>query len=74
MIKNITKHLLCRLDHACLTICHVKLTQSRLLEQKRFDLQSLLPTLWNLCLLLVMFNYYSQARMGSKSIAREAEG
>ena len=64
MIKNITKHLLCRLDHACLTICHVKLTQSRVLKQKRFDLQSLSPALRNLCLLLVMFNNYSSSPNG----------
>ena len=32
------------------TICHVKLMQSTALEQKRFDLRSLLPTLCNLWL------------------------
>ena len=35
-----------------LTLCHVKLTQSTLLEQKRFNLRSLLPALRNLWLLL----------------------
>ena len=37
-----------------LTICHVKLMQSTALEQKRFDLLSLSPTLHNLWLLLVL--------------------
>ena len=37
-----------------LTICHVKLMQSTALEQKRFDLLSLLPTLHNLWLLPVL--------------------
>ena len=32
-----------------LTICHVKLTQSTALKQKRFDLRSLSPALRNLC-------------------------
>ena len=37
-----------------LTICHVKLTQSTALEQKRFDLRSLSPALRNLWLLLLL--------------------
>ena len=36
-----------------LTMCHVKLTQIIAMEQNRFDLRSLLPTLPNLWLLLV---------------------
>ena len=45
---SITRNLITRF----LTICHVKLTQSTALEQKRFDLRSLSPTLRNLWLLL----------------------
>ena len=37
-----------------LTICHVKLTQSTVLEQKCFDLPLLWPALCNLWLLLVI--------------------
>ena len=37
-----------------LTICHAKLMQSTALEQKRFNLRSLLPALHNLWLLLVL--------------------
>ena len=43
----------CNLITRVLTICHVKLTQSTALEQKRFDLRSLSPALRNLWLLLV---------------------
>ena len=51
MIKNITKNLLCRLDHACFDyLSIVKLMQSTVREQKHFDLRSLLPTLSNHCL------------------------
>ena len=32
-----------------LTICHIKLMQRTVLEQKRFDLLTLSPTLHNLC-------------------------
>ena len=46
---SITRNLITRV----LTICHVKLTQSTALEQKRFDLRSLSPALRNLWLLLV---------------------
>ena len=41
-----------------LTICHVKLTQSTTMEQKRFDLWSLSPALRNLWLLLVIKKIY----------------
>ena len=44
----------CNLIMHVLSICHVKLKQSTVLEQKRFDLQSLLPTLCNLWLFLVI--------------------
>ena len=37
-----------------LAVCQVKLMQSTGLEQKRFDLQSLSPTIRNLWLLLVI--------------------
>ena len=37
-----------------LTTCHVKLTQSTALEQKRFDVLSLSPALDNLWLLLIL--------------------
>ena len=49
MIKNnITKNLLCRLDHACFDyLSIVKLMQSTVREQKHFDLRSLLPALSN---------------------------
>ena len=47
---SITRNRLTRV----LTICHVKLTQSTSLEQKRFDLRSLSPALRNLWLLLVL--------------------
>ena len=51
MIKNITKNLLCRLDHTCFDyLSVVKLTQSTVREQKHFDLRSLLPALSNHCL------------------------
>ena len=40
--------------HARIDHLHVKLTQIIAMEQKRFDLRSLLPTLPNLCLLLVI--------------------
>ena len=53
MIKNnITKNLLCRLDHACFDYLSiiVKLMQSTVREQKHFDLRSLLPALSNHCL------------------------
>ena len=52
MIKNITKNLLCRLDHACFDyLSIVKLMQSTVREQKHFDLRSLLPALSNhICL------------------------
>ena len=43
--RNLIRHVL--------TICHLKLMQSTGLEQKRFDLWSLSPTLCNLWLLLV---------------------
>ena len=46
MIKNITKNLLCRLDHTCFDyLSVVKLTQSTVREQKHFDLRSLLTAL-----------------------------
>ena len=51
---SITRNLITRV----LTICHVKLTQSTSLEQKRFDLRSLSPalrTLWLLLALIVIF-------------------
>ena len=38
---SITRNLITRV----LTICHVKLTQSAVMEQKRFDLRSLSPAL-----------------------------
>ena len=41
------------LNTRVLTICHVKLSQSTALEQKRLDFRSLSPTLPNLWLLLV---------------------
>ena len=43
----------CTLIMHALTICHLSL-QSTALEQKRFDLESLLPVLPNLWLLLVL--------------------
>ena len=43
----------CDLITHVLTICHVKLTQSTVFEQKCFDLPSLSPALRNLWLLLV---------------------
>ena len=43
----------CTLIVHALTICHLSL-QSTALEQKRFDLESLLPVLPNLWLLLVL--------------------
>ena len=53
---SITRYLIT----SVLTICHVKLTQSTELEQKRFDLRSLSPTLRNLWLCLVsMFKLYT---------------
>ena len=42
----------CNLMTCVLTICHVKLTQNTAMEQKRFELRLLLPTLRNLWLLL----------------------
>ena len=50
---SITRNLLTRV----LTICHVKLTQSTALEQKRFDLRALSPALCNLWLSLVRYNH-----------------
>ena len=41
-----------------LTICHVKLTRSTSLEQKRFDLRSLSPALRNLWLLLLYKHFF----------------
>ena len=48
---SITRDLITRV----LTLCHVKLTQSTVLEQKRFNLRSLSLALRNLWLLLVRF-------------------
>ena len=48
---SITRKLITRL----LTICHVKLSQSTALEQKRFELRLLSPAFHNLWLLLVYF-------------------
>jgi len=45
-----TTHLITRVS----TICQLKLTQSKALEQKRFDLRSLSPALRNLQLFLVL--------------------
>ena len=42
-----------------LTNCHMKLTQSTVIEQKRFDLLSLSPALCNLWLLLVILFFSS---------------
>jgi len=50
---------LCNLITCVLIICHVKLTQSTALEQKRFDLRSFSPTLPNFWLLLVTIFFYS---------------
>jgi len=47
---SITRNLITRV----LTICHMKLTQSRAMEQKRFDLRSLSLSLRNLWLLPVL--------------------
>ena len=47
----------CNLITRVLTICHVKLTQSTVLELKRFDLRSLSPALLNHWLLLVFDSY-----------------
>ena len=41
LITRVTRNLITRV----LTICHVKLTQSTAMEQKRFDLRSLSPAL-----------------------------
>ena len=43
----------CNLIMHVLTICHVKLTQSTALEQERFELWLLSPTLHNLWLLVL---------------------
>ena len=50
--ENVWSALRTHFDHA-LTICHLSL-QSTALEQKHFDLESLLPVLPNLWLLLVL--------------------
>ena len=42
-----------RLDHECFDYLSRELTQSTVLEQKRFDLRSLSPALPNLCLLVL---------------------
>ena len=44
---SITRNLITRV----LTICHVKLTQSAVMEQKRFDLRSLSPALHSFVIL-----------------------
>ena len=52
-----------------MTICHVKRTQSTALEQKRFDLRSLSPALFNLWLLLV-WSLNRKLRQGRKALVK----
>ena len=61
---SITRNLLTRV----LTICHVKLTQSTALEQKRFDLRLLSPALRNLWLLGSLSNSVFERRTSTGSI------
>ena len=51
------RSIICNLITRVLTICHVKLTQSTVLELKRFDLRSLPSALLNHWLLLVFDSY-----------------
>ena len=50
--RSFGRSITCNLMTRVLTICHVKLTQSTDMKQKRFELRLLLPALRNLWLLL----------------------
>ena len=61
---SITRYLSTRV----LTICHVKPMQSTAMQQKRFDIRSLSPTLRNLWLLLVSITCFCVLEIFHKSM------